>query len=143
MRFWRYFYECYHVRGKRLIGSERNFSIINREVTAFIVVATRFNSRPQLISKVRSISYSSNSQNDKLISALQAAIFGVLFMLISPFAPLGEQFNTLPEFETSLIKSLKIEKCITPVTSDWSHNSNLPEKNKAQRFNAQFATDPG
>ena len=36
VRFWRHFYKFYHVRGKSLIGSERHFSVRNREVIAFI-----------------------------------------------------------------------------------------------------------
>ena len=39
-----------------------------------------------LISKVRLRSSSSNSQNDKLIAALQVAIIVGLLILISPFA---------------------------------------------------------
>ena len=81
-----------------------------------------------LINKVKSISSSSNSQNDKLIAALQVAIIVVLFMLISPFASLYDHFNTWPESEISRPKSLKVGKCTTAVRSGWSHNSNLSEK---------------
>ena len=81
-----------------------------------------------LISKVRSRSSSSNSQNDKLIAALQVTILLVLFMLISPFALLHDQFSTWSEFETSRSKSLKVEKCTKTVRSGCIHNSNLSEK---------------
>ena len=56
-----------------------------------------------IISKVRSRSFSSNSQNDKLIncSSTSCHLLLVLFMLISPFALLHDQFNTWSEFETS------------------------------------------
>ena len=62
-----------------------------------------------LISKVRSRSSSSNSQNDKL-QLCKLPLLLVIFMLISPFASLHDQFNTWSEFETSPPKSLKVGK---------------------------------
>ena len=73
-----------------------------------------------LISKVMSRSSSSNSQNDKL-QLCKLPLLLVLFMLISQFASLHDQFNTWSEFETSPPKSLKVEKCTTAVRSGWSH----------------------
>ena len=63
-----------------------------------------------------------------IIAALQVAIIVVLFMLISPFALLHDQFNTWSEFETSRSKTLKVGKCTKTVRSGCIHNSNLSEK---------------
>ena len=73
-----------------------------------------------LISKVRSRSSSSNSQNDKL-QLCKLPLLLALFMLISSFASLHDQFNTWSEFETSPPKSLKAGKCTAAVRSGWSH----------------------
>ena len=57
-----------------------------------------------LISKVRSRSFSSSSQNDKLINCSSTSYHYRWFYLcsfISPFALLHDQFSTWSEFETS------------------------------------------
>ena len=92
-----------------------------------------------LISKVRSIRSSSNSQNDKLIAALQVAI--IVDFIYAHFS-IRLTSCTWSLFETSRPKSLKVGKCTKTIRSGWSHNSNLSQK-KAQSFNAQFKTDPG
>ena len=85
-----------------------------------------------LISKVRFISFSSNSRFDKLqlsyCSSASCHYCWFLFMLISLFASLYDQFSTWSEFETYRPKSLKVGKCRMPVRSGWSHNSNLSEE---------------
>ena len=60
-----------------------------------------------LISKVMSRSSSSNSQNDKLITALQVAII-VGFIYAHFSIRFHDQFSTWSEFETSGSKSLKV-----------------------------------
>ena len=93
-----------------------------------------------LISKMRSRSSSSNSQNDKLIAALQVTIIVGFIHARSPFALLHDQFNTWSEYETSRLKSLKVEKCTKTVRSGCIHNSNLSEKRHKP---LQFKTVPG
>ena len=63
----------------------------------------------------------------------------VLFMLISPFALLNDQFNTWSEFETSRSKTLKVGKCTKTIRSGCIHNSNLSEKrNKVLVHNSRL-----
>ena len=68
------------------------------------------------------------SESATISAALQVAIIVALFMLISPFAFLHDQFSTWPEFETSRSKTLKVGKCTKTLRSGCIHNSNLSEK---------------
>ena len=70
------------------------------------------------------------SGSTTVIAALQFAIIAVIFMLISLFALLYDQFNTWSEFETSRSKTLKVGTCTKTIRSGCIHNSNLPEKRR-------------